>query len=68
MSSLKLSTVDALGIPVFPGKLSTEKRANNVWKQILEEFKPPIINSKIASELDAFVQRRKKEGGAKTDF
>ena len=50
------------------GKISTEKRANNVWKQILEEFKPPIINSKIATELHDFVQRRKKEGGAKTDF
>ena len=45
-----------------------EKMANNVWKQILEEFEPPIINSKIASELYEFVQRRKKEGGAKTDF
>ena len=50
------------------GKLSTEKRANNVWKQILEEFEPPMIDSKIASELYNFVQKRKKDGGAKTDF
>ena len=50
------------------GKLSTEKRANNLWKQILEEFEPPMISSKISSELDDFVQRRIKEGGAKTDF
>ena len=50
------------------GKISTEKRANNSWKQILEEFEPPVINSKIASELYDFVQKRKKEGGAKTDF
>ena len=50
------------------GKISTEKRANNIWKQILEEFEPPMISSKISSELDDFVQRRIKEGGAKTDF
>ena len=50
------------------GKISTEKRANNVWKQILEEFEPPMINSKIASGLYDFVQKRKNEGGAKTDF
>ena len=50
------------------GKLSTEKRANNLWKQILQEFEPPMIDSKIASELYNFVQRRKKDGGAKTDF
>ena len=50
------------------GKITTEKRANRVWKQLLEEFKPPPISSKIEGELDSFVQKREREGGAATNF
>ena len=50
------------------GKITTEKRANRVWKQLLEEFKPPPISSKIEGELDSFVQKRAREGGAATNF
>ena len=50
------------------GKITTEKRANRVWKQILEEFKPPPISSKIEGELEPFVQRREREGGDATNF
>ena len=50
------------------GKMPTEKRANGIWKQILYEFKLPFIESKIQGELEAFVEKRQKEGGAKTSF
>jgi len=46
----------------------TAQRANKVWKDILNEFKPPEIDQAIDDELKAFVARRKTEGGVPTDF
>ncbi|MEM9778345.1 MAG: trimethylamine methyltransferase family protein, partial [Pseudomonadota bacterium] len=42
--------------------------ANKTWKHILAEFTPPPIDEAIREELQAFVTRRKSEGGAPTDF
>ncbi len=53
---------------VEAGALTTEVRANRIWKAILEEFEPPPMEDGIREELDAFVARRKREGGAPTDF
>ncbi len=50
------------------GAVQTPARANAIWKKILAEFEPPPIDQAIAEELDAFVIRRKAEGGAPTDF
>ena len=50
------------------GSLTTPQRANKVWKQILSEFEAPALDTAIVEELKAFVARRKKEGGAPTDF
>jgi len=50
------------------GAVQTPERANRIWKQILAEFEPPPIDPAIDEELQAFVARRKKEGGAPTDF
>jgi trimethylamine--corrinoid protein Co-methyltransferase len=50
------------------GALRTPDRANRVWKAILEEFEAPALDPAIREELDAFVARRKAEGGAPTDF
>jgi len=50
------------------GAVETPQRANKVWKQILAEFEPPPLDPAIAEELAAFVERRKREGGAPTDF
>ena len=50
------------------GAPSTEQRANRIWKAILAEFEPPPIDEGIRDELAAFVARRKREGGAPTDF
>ncbi|RMF35611.1 MAG: methyltransferase [Alphaproteobacteria bacterium] len=46
----------------------TPQRANRLWKNILAEYEPPPMDPAIAEELDAFVRRRKEEGGAPTDF
>ena len=50
------------------GSIRTPERANKVWKQILEEFEAPPIDDAVREELQAFVERRKEEGGAPTDF
>jgi trimethylamine---corrinoid protein Co-methyltransferase len=50
------------------GAVQTPERANKVWKAILAEFEPPPMDPAIKEELAAFVERRKREGGAPTDF
>ncbi|MCL5776782.1 trimethylamine methyltransferase family protein [Limibaculum sp. FT325] len=50
------------------GAVQTPERANRIWKQILAEFEPPAMDEGTREELDAFVARRKAEGGAPTDF
>ncbi|MEL6279253.1 MAG: trimethylamine methyltransferase family protein [Pseudomonadota bacterium] len=50
------------------GGVRTPERANQMWKNILAEFEPPAIDEAIREELEAFVARRKEEGGAPTDF
>ena len=46
------------------GGLSATERANAIWKQMLAEYEPPPLDAAINDELDAFVARRKAEGGA----
>ena len=46
----------------------TAQRANKIWKAILNEFEPPPMDIAIKDELADFVARRKREGGAPTDF
>ena len=50
------------------GALQGPERANKNWKQILAEFEPPPLDPAIEEELREFVERRKREGGAPTDF
>ncbi len=50
------------------GSVATPERANKLWKQILAEFEPPPMDEAIREELQAFVARRKEEGGVPTDF
>ncbi len=45
------------------GAKQTPERANKIWKQILAEFEPPPIDEAIKEELQAFVAKRKEEGG-----
>ena len=46
----------------------TDERANRTWKAILAEFEPPPIDAAVREELADFVARRKREGGAPTDY
>lgn len=50
------------------GAIETPQRANAIWKAILAEYEPPPLAPGIAEELREFVERRKREGGAPTDF
>ncbi|MFV0359580.1 trimethylamine methyltransferase family protein [Tropicimonas sp.] len=50
------------------GGVWTAERAHFLWKEIVASFEPPPLDPAIAEELDAFVTRRKAEGGAPTDF
>jgi trimethylamine--corrinoid protein Co-methyltransferase len=42
--------------------------ANRLYKERLAGFAPPPMEPAIREELEAFVARRKAEGGVKTDF
>jgi trimethylamine--corrinoid protein Co-methyltransferase len=50
------------------GAVKAEERANKIMKSILAEFTPPGIDPAIDEELREFVERRREEGGAPTDF
>jgi trimethylamine--corrinoid protein Co-methyltransferase len=42
--------------------------ANRLYKERLAGFEPPPMDPAIREELEAFVAKRKAEGGVKTDF
>ena len=50
------------------GGITTVERANTLYKKILEEFEEPPMDVAIREELEAFVEKRKQEGGVPTDF
>lgn len=50
------------------GSPTAVERANRVWKERLAGYQEPAMDPAIREELNAFVDRRKAEGGAPTDF
>jgi trimethylamine---corrinoid protein Co-methyltransferase len=50
------------------GSPTAMQKANAVWKDTLARYQRPPMDQAIEDELDAFVARRKFEGGVKTDF
>ena len=50
------------------GSVWTAERAHMQFKRIIAEFEEPPMDAAIREELEAFVARRKEEGGAPTDF
>ena len=46
------------------GSLTASQRANGIWKQVLSEFQPPPMDVAVFDEIEAFVNRRSREGGA----
>ena len=47
------------------GALTATERAHRIYKRVLAEFEPPPLDPAIRDELDAFVARRKREGGTR---
>jgi trimethylamine--corrinoid protein Co-methyltransferase len=50
------------------GAVKAEERANAIMKAILAEYEPPPFDQSHHDELKAFVEKRRAEGGAPTDF
>src|SRR5690349_23151917 len=50
------------------GSPQAPEKANRIWKALLEAYTPPAMDPARAAELQAFVDRRKAEGGVPTDF
>ena len=50
------------------GAQTAHERAHRLYKKLLTEYVAPPMEDAIREELEAFVARRKEEGGAKTDF
>jgi trimethylamine--corrinoid protein Co-methyltransferase len=50
------------------GSPTALEKAHTVWQDTLARYQPPALEQSIREELDAFVDRRIKEGGVKTDF
>ncbi|WP_309085847.1 trimethylamine methyltransferase family protein [Chelativorans sp.] len=50
------------------GSPTAIERANRLWKERLAQFEEPPMDEAIREELDDFVERRIREGGAPTDF
>ena len=50
------------------GEVWTAERAHRLFKAIMAEFEEPDMDAGVREELEAFVARRKEEGGAPTDF
>ena len=46
------------------GALTATQRANGIWKQILNDFEAPSMDSARVDALNEFVERRSAEGGA----
>ena len=50
------------------GALTAIERANRIYKKALQNYEAPPMESSTREELQAFVARRKHEGGAPTDY
>jgi len=49
------------------GALTATDRANAIYKRMLREYEAPPLDPSIAAELDAFIAKRKEEGGVAAD-
>jgi trimethylamine---corrinoid protein Co-methyltransferase len=50
------------------GRPEASQKANAIYKQALADYQEPAMDAALREELDGFVERRKREGGAPTDF
>jgi len=59
-----VSNWDNYGQWLENGGVDARARANQVWKQLLKEYVQPPMDPAILEALDAYVAKRKAEGGA----
>jgi trimethylamine---corrinoid protein Co-methyltransferase len=52
------------GAWVEGGAKTATERAAGLWRQTLAAFQPPPMDAAVQEELNAFVERRRREGGA----
>ncbi|MEM9130413.1 MAG: trimethylamine methyltransferase family protein, partial [Pseudomonadota bacterium] len=50
------------------GGVWAAQRAHQIYQDIIAEYEAPPMDEAVREELSAFVERRKSEGGAPTDF
>lgn len=50
------------------GSIETPQRANQIFKQVLKHYEQPPMEPATLEALTEFVERRRAEGGAPTDF
>ncbi len=50
------------------GSPTAMEKANRIWKERLATYEEPYMDPAIREELNAFVEKRRAEGGAPTDF
>lgn len=50
------------------GSPTAVEKANRIWKDRLAAYEEPSMDEAIREELDAFIAKRRAEGGAPTDF
>ena len=46
------------------GSVDATHRATKIWKQLLADYEEPKLDPAIAEEMDAYIERRTREGGA----
>jgi trimethylamine--corrinoid protein Co-methyltransferase len=46
------------------GAVDATHRAHRIYKQLLDGYEQPPLDKAVKEELEAFVSRRKEEGGA----
>ncbi len=47
--------------------MNATQRASCICKRLLADYQPPLLDPAIDEELQAFIDRRKAEGGLKGD-
>lgn len=50
------------------GSPTADRKANRIWKALLEQYEEPAFEPDRLEAVDDFVARRKAEGGVPTDF
>ena len=53
---------------IFLRIICAARHAHRVYKEIVAAYEPPAMDPGVKEELDAFVERRVREGGAPSEF